>query len=1140
MSNPHAVRIGRVLPIALAAALLSASLWSQGGATGAITGRITDPTGAVVAGAVITVTEEQTGTSLKIKTQADGVYLAPQLKPAAYRVAAEAAGFKRSVVDHLTVNVETTLTQDIVLQLGAASEKIEVVGQASLVETSSGEVGTTVSVNHVLEMPLVDRNVFNLVNLVPTAVLNNGYLEIGGGRTQSAMAMVDGVQNTRGGLAVTNIELSPPVDSMQEFKVEVSTFGAEYGHTAAGLVNAVTKAGTNTFHGSFYEFVRNNDFDATGWGNDSKPPLHRNNFGGTIGGPIRKNKTFFFYNADILLQHDGVSYTRNVGLPAWRTGDFSSATRDANGKATPVVIYDPNTGSGTFLNPLATTPFPNNTIPSARLDPVAVKALAYVPTANRAPDDPFNQAGNWQQNGVNSNTIGYHTMRVDHEFNAATKMFAREILTQPETNLTGYTQGYGVADNNGLLIHNRRQNLAINLTHLFSPTRFLNYTMGVDRIYIHRTSGDCCSTNYGQKLGIPNVPGEVFPLFTIAGGTVPFANFGAAGNANRIATITNFDYIGNMTEIHGRHTLKYGIQYTRDGGNDLSRNDPSGAWTFNGMYTRGINANGTTVANTGINLADFLLGRMSAGSVQVSPGIGKRLQYYAAYVQDDWRITPRLTLNLGLRYETESPVTEVAGRMSNMNPYLPDPLAGQNGIPAGTLGVMQFPGLNGVGKYLWNWNYLNFAPRFGFAWRVFGDNNTVLRGGYGLFYGDAYDRELVQEERAGFDNTYQARTPVPFTLSQGIPPGSLNGFPVSSLTPTFGNRGTDYPQALIQYLDPHRKTPYSENANISIQHQWKGILFEVSGLGNFGRQLVFGNINMNLIPENLLSQTQIPQYLRRPFPQFDSDQAQIQILAPNWGISNYLAWTFKTEKRFSNGLSWIVSFAYTHWIDNLIFFGGSFSDTTQTNVQNIYNIRQERALSTGDIPRRLVMSPIYELPFGKGKHWLNHGAISRLLGNWQIGLIGTLQTGSPFTVSVTNGPVNYLGDSAAGTTLRPDLVLPNLGSANQGQPAVGQRGLQWLNPAAFAIPPLYTHGDAARTLPGVLSPDLINFDAMLSKNFLIKERFRAQVRWEAFDALNTPAFQVPNEGVGGGSFGIITSTTANSRRIMQFGAKLYW
>src|SRR5579872_1353714 len=251
-------RMRKLTPLLLLVLLFSLSprLFAQGGATGAITGRVSDSTGAVIPAAVISAVNEKTGLSITVKTQSDGAFLIPQLSPGSYRLTGEAAGFKRLIISGLAVDVETTLTQDLVLEVGGTAEKIEVQGQASLVETASGGVGTLVSVNHVLEMPLVDRNVFSLVNLVPTAVLNAGYLEIGGGRTQSAMAMVDGVQNTRGGLAVTNIELSPPVDSMQEFKVEVSTFGAEYGHTAAGLVNAVTKAGTNTFHGSLYEFVR--------------------------------------------------------------------------------------------------------------------------------------------------------------------------------------------------------------------------------------------------------------------------------------------------------------------------------------------------------------------------------------------------------------------------------------------------------------------------------------------------------------------------------------------------------------------------------------------------------------------------------------------------------------------------------------------------------------------------------------------------------------------------------------------------------------------------------------------------------------------------------------------------------------------
>ena len=388
-------------------------LWPQF-ASGTINGVVKDATGAVIPGAAVTVTEQQTGAAVKVTTQHDGAFTVPNLAAANYKLVAEVVGFKRLEIDGLKVDVGSVLTQDLVMDIGGTTESVEVTGKTNLVETSNGAIGTTVPVGHVLEMPLVDRNVFSLVDLVPGSYMSAGLVSLGGGRLQTSQALVDGVNNTRGGLGANGIELSPPVESMQEFKVEINSYGAEFGHTNGGVVNAVTRSGSNQFHGNAYEFLRNDKLDAKGWGNDALPPLRRNNFGGTIGGPIRKNKTFFFYNLDYLIQHDGVSTTHNVGLPAWRTGDFSTLTRDAGGRAAAVVIYDPNTGRGTFTNPLNTTPFPNNIIPSARIDPVAAKAVTYLPAPNRAPNDPFNFTGNWQQNSVNPTTRAYHTIRIDH------------------------------------------------------------------------------------------------------------------------------------------------------------------------------------------------------------------------------------------------------------------------------------------------------------------------------------------------------------------------------------------------------------------------------------------------------------------------------------------------------------------------------------------------------------------------------------------------------------------------------------------------------------------------------------------------------------------------------------------------------
>jgi hypothetical protein len=1107
---------------------------------GSITGVVRDSSGAVVPGASVKLVSESTGAAESVQTQNDGVYITPPLTAGNYRVAVSASGFKQIELTGLKVDVGTALTQDFVLEVGLVTDTVKVEGQTSLVETTSGSVGTTVQMSYVLDIPLADRNVFTLVNLVPGAFYKGSDISIGGGRTRSAAVLVDGVTSSRGGLAAQQLDLTPPVDAMQEFKVEVSAMGAEVGRSSAGVVNAITKSGTNQFHGNFYEFLRNNALDASGWNNDAKPPLRRNNFGASIGGPIRRNRTFFFYNMDALLERNGQSSTRNVGRPEWRSGDFSGATRDAGGRAVSIPIYDAEAGTGDFGNPRNNTPFPGNIIPASRLDPVAVKMAAFVPAANRAPNNPYNLSGNWQENRVNPLTRAYHTGKVDHELTQNTRLNVRYIGTIPEHDNTGYSAGYGVADPEGVYIDNRRQNVVLNATHLFSPTFFVTLNAGYNRVFIHRRAGDCCSTNYGQKFGVANVPGEVFPRINgINAGLAPVTELGAAGNANRVAALNTTDYTASFSKIRGPHTLKFGAQYTRFGGNELSRNQPSGVFAFNGRLTQGFNAAGATIANTGLPFADFMLGRLNSVDAAVKPGYGRRLQYYGGYFQDDWRVSPNLTFNFGVRYEVETPVYEVANRMSSFDPWRLNPLAGTGDIPAGATGVALFPNRNGEGKYLWNWDNNNISPRFGFAWRVFGTNSTVLRGGFGMFYGNPYDRETVQQLNLGFGSQYRARSPVTFRLRDGLPGDAFTDVPESELTPTFGTRGTRFESSNFQYLARDRDTQYTENFNLTVQHQWRGVLLEVGYLGNMGRHIVYPNININHIPPELLSQTNIPERLRRPIKTLGSDQPQVQILAPDWGMSNYHAFTFKTERRVRNGFGWVLSYAFSKWIDNVQFTGAdaaTFGDDDQP--QNIYNLAGERSLSTNHVPHRVVVSPIIDIPVGKGRRWMNRGGVlNAVLGGWQVSTLGTFQAGSPFGVLVLNGPRDILGDQADGKNLRPNIVSdPNV--SRRGQAADGIRGINWFDPNAFQTPARFMHGNVSRTVPGVLGPGLINFDSMVAKNFTYGERWRLQFRWETFNTFNTPQFDGPNQSLGGGGFGIVTS--ASGRRIMQFGLKLYW
>lgn len=1111
--------------------LANPGLYGQG-QYGSFNGTVKDSTAAMIPGAKVTIANTATGQTTTTTTAADGTYTIPQVLPGSYNVTVEQASFKRASVPDVKVDINQNVAIDVALELGATTETITINSRSQMLETVSGAVGHTVDNKEINELPLNGRNVFDLVALTPGSFRLGGEVSIGGGRTSSALAMLDGTTNSRGGLGAQGIELNPPVDSMQEFRVETNSFSAQYGRSNAGIVNATTKSGSNEFHGTLYEFLRNDKLDSRGWNSDEKAPLRRNQFGGTIGGRIIRNRTFFFYNEDVYRERRGVVRTRTVPLAEWRAGDLSRVVRQVNSAtgptAVPLVVYDPSTGQR--------QPFANNRIPTSQLDPVSQKAISFVPLPNRPPDNPITQGGNWQENSSTPTDRNNHTARIDHTINDRWKVFGRLLLADPDRNDVGGTKGFGVADTDAINITNRRYNIALNATYVVSPTFFITLRAGANRASVLR-SGVGAGENWPEKLGVKGVGPDTFPRFNMSNGLVPTANFGTPGNQSRRAGFLTTEYHADFARIHGQHNFKFGGDYMRFNGNEQARQFASGQWVFNTRWTNGVNANGTTIAQTGMTFADFLLGRLNQVNAEVSQGNGRRSQYYAGYLEDSWKANSKLTLTFGIRYEVESPFIEVAGRLNNFDPSAPFPLAGTGDIPAGVKGVVTFPGRNGYGKRLIDWDANNFSPRFGFNYRH--NNSSIVRGGFGIFFGNPFDRNAIQISGLGFDGVGTVRDPVPFTLQQGLPPTALVFPSPADLTSSFGGRGTKFPVSQVQYLDPHRKTQYNINFSLTVQHQWREMLFELGYIGNLGRKLTFPNININHIPPELLARTEIPVRLRRPYPQFESDAPQIQIISPNWGLSAYHAFTFKSEKRFSNGLGWIATYTWSKWIDNLIFTGGddvTFGDIDQ--IQNIYDLRNERSLSTNHIPHRGVLSPVYELPVGKGKRFLNTGGpLNWILGGWQVSGIVTMQTGSPFGVSVVNGPRDILGDNSDGKNLRPDFVgsldLPN---GAKGTPAIGQRGIQWFNTAAFAVPARFTHGNAARTV--ALGPGLLNFDTGVMKNFKIGERYRVQFRWESFNALNTPAFGIPGSDLGGAGFGI--AGAGSSHREMQFALKFYY
>jgi hypothetical protein len=1131
------------------AVIIPAAAWGQA-ATGALGGIVTDASGALIPAARVIATNEANGISWTTETSESGAYLFPNLAAATYRLISEAAGFKRSEVSGIRVNAGVAVTQKVQLEIGAVSETVEVSAQALNVETSTGAISTTVQVEQILEMPMPSRDVFRLVNLVPGAFMTGGMaggdVSIGGGRIQSAKPLLDGVQNTRAGFADGSIEMAPPIDVMQEFTVQVSAMSAEYGRSSAGFINAVTKSGTNSFHGNLYEFLRNDKLDAAGWGNDNKPKLVRNNLGGTVGGPLRRNKTFFFYGLELQRDRQGLVATRNVGLPEFQTGDFSNATARIQGQRRVVPIHDPLTGTGSVTAPRGTTQFPGNIIPANRIDPAARAILASgaIPAPNRPPNNIDNFTGNYQENMLVVDDYAYHTLRVDHAWTNNLRTFVRWIGQPHQRDHSLPAAGFGPPDPDAVLFDHHRHNLAMVTDVTFTPTLLGKVLLGWNRINSNRRTGDCCDTNYAEKFGIGGIApiaGNAFPRLNIAGGLAPITALGAAGNQNRDVVMSHYDFQLDFTKIVNRHAFKWGFMSTYYQGNENSRRLEGGVFAFNGRFTRGYNANGQAIADTGLNFADFLLGRMNSTEVTVTPTFGLRIHHYAGYFQDDWQVTPSLTLNLGARYETETPPFEVANRLQGFCQFCPAPIQGQNGIPAGAIGAVTFAGRNGKGKYLVNWDKNNFAPRFGFAWRLPGVRDTVVRGGYGLFYGNPYDGAMIQRVILGQALTYSAAHPVPFTLSQGLPPGALAAPPESALTPSFGFRGTPFATGTIHFLDEARVTQYSHSLNLNLQTGTKGWFFEVGVVSTLGRHVPFPHTNINQIrPEDLPRLAQGASELSlRPWQIFTGSAPNISVTNPNWGISNAWLGTFRAEKRYQNGFGFSAAYTYTTWIDDVPTVGDTASGDND-GFQDIYNHAGERAASNMMIPHRLVLAPIWDLPLGRGRRWGSnwHPLLNAVGGGWQLATIGTLRAGSPFGAEVLNGAQTLLGDSG-GRTLRPNLVSSDLYSPQKGEPLQnGSRGLEWLNPAAFAAPAPHTLGNASRTLPGVYGPGSTLFDLMVSKNFRWRERFRWQFRWEMFNFTNTPQFELPAQALGSSGFGWVTS--AGARRIMQLGMKMYW
>jgi hypothetical protein len=1073
--------------------------------TAQITGRVADPAGAVVASAPVTVTNVESGASQSTESNSEGYFTISRLEPGSYEVAVRQPGFRPVLRRGIVLQVDQTARVDIALELGDVAQSVEITAAAPLIESETSNLGQVVDNKSIVEMPLNGRNAWDLSQLSGGTVYIDGsgdageipVVSIGGSRTMSQSFTLDGGSVQKSGLARAQAELSPMVDAVEEFKIITNNYAAEYGRTAGGVFTAVTKSGTNRLRGTLFHFFRNDVMDARNFFSIDKPPLRYNQFGGTVGGPIRKNKTHFFAALETTITTRGRTVLLTVPDAQRKVGNFANLT-NAAGRRLP--IYDPDTQRPDPVDPTRTLrdPFPGNQIPTARFDPVAVKAISFYPEPNL----PGNLAGanNFNINVAPKRTQLHGTLRLDHQLSAKDRIYGRYVAQHndaPQANVypEPAASGQGPATRN-------ISNLAG--TYLVSWVRTVNAfllndlkfaTTSQDRQIFHASTGQ----GWAERLGLAGVGDDAFPVFRPAG----YSILGAA-NTFRAQTNPGWQIIEAVSYYRGSHSLKAGFEYRGNRTTDEFDRTPGGDFTF---AQQGTGLTGNTL--TGNGLATMLLGNATAASLNNSPLFAFSSYYMGAYLQDDWKITPRFTLNLGVRYDIEP------GRIADGNT--------QNGFDlnrihpiAGVPGTVTFAGIDEPAR-LFDTDRNNIAPRFGFAWRPFANEGTVIRGGFGMFFGNPDDQGYNNSAVLGYttdvrlvsaDDTLGTAVVLRNGIRAPKPPGP------EDRTPAFGVGGP------IDFYQRQRATPYSLQYNFGIQKQFRTVLVSTQYMANLGRKLTANALSLNQVAPQLVGQLGTTQS-RRPYPQFTA----LNLDSPNLGHSSYHAFLLRVEKRYTNGFQFLFNYTFSKFIDNvdaLVDFGG----LPGSGFQDFYNRSLDKSLSSNHVPHNTSFNVIYELPFGPRRQWLSSGPVSQVLGGWQISSLGVIRTGPPYGVTTQQNTCECF---SAGP-LRPDLLRdPNL-------PAADRTVERWFDTEAFAQPARFLFGTAPRALGR--APGMVNFNVALMKNFSFRERFRLQFRGEVFNALNHANFGVPGSTFGAPTFAVIS--TARDARVTQFGLKLYF
>jgi hypothetical protein len=1098
---------------------------------GTITGTVTDQLGAVIPKAQVIVAHTQTRVKRETQTNEEGHYRVPYLPPGQYELTVESQGFTRGRVVGIVITVGLTATINVSLTPGTLQlEAVTVTAAPVQLERQTATLGNVIGSSQIIELPMLGRNPHDLLTLAPGVTPISGAGGAGslinGGRVSTSEILLDGAETRN--TTTNGVAFTPLLESVQEYKVITNSMSAEFGRSGGGVLTASSRSGTNDLHGSFYEFLQNDNLNANSFFNNrrnvERGEFRRNEYGFSVGGPVYlprlydgRERTFFFVNWEQTKFRAPYQLVATVPTELERAGDFSQSG---------VTIFDPKTTREIPGRPGEYTRDPIrcgdriNVICPDRIDPIARRVLEYYPL----PTEPTRTQNFIQRGGSVENDQWRMFFRVDHNLGKRQKLFMSYGRQDGKPLTPSINEAF--PDNGGLFEFHPR-------TFILGDTITLRQDLVAEfRASLSRSLFILTPASVGfdfTQLGFPEslknqAKTLLFPRFGIADvsplGPVRAFNFTDAEHSGEVQ--------GHFTWLRGAHSVKTGFDLMFNAFNVFRPEQPSGSYDFGRAFTQGPDPL-VADATAGHGVATLLLGAPTGGLISDDPSLAASQKYYAWYVQDDWKVRRRLTLNFGMRWEYQTPWTDRFDQLAYFDPDAIEPITKEKG-------VLKFVGRDGNPRYQSDPDRNNFAPRFGLAWEFMKD--TVLRIGYGLFYfpGSGGIGAGAGDLGSGFLTT----TPV----FLGQPPEAPNtppdqyslanpfvgGFFTSPSTGVGGGIGTAFREWV---------TPFNHQWNLNIQRTLtRDMLVEIAYIGNRG-QRIWSNRARNAVSTDYLplgtalnDLVDNPYYgvittgplstekvrrsqLLKPFPHYTS----VGRFRDAVGDSIYHGMTVRVDKRLGRGLLFQAAYTVSKQIDNVPerFFGRSgFIDPN--------NLALSRSVGEHDRPQVLALSYIYQFPFGPGKRWLGRGWAGRLLGNWQISGITNFASGVPMVITAP-GATSLPGVGATAVKLK-SPVLP------KGQQTIDR----WFDTSAFVVPQPFTLGSDSRTQPNLRGPGIKTFDLMISRSQRIKERVNLQFRAEFFNAFNTPQFGDPVGGVTDRDFGKILS--GGGGRNIQFGLRL--